>query len=409
MGKFLIRDDYYQMIFEILELERISVGDYLNNKYEEFRHQNPHFVEILYKDIFVVLEGVLKEGEGDLVIENGDFAVGYDDFITNGPVNNLHVVINGLHELLVSKMSENIISPAAIIEKLERFEQKYLTSDHNTPEYAKKLKDLNKRIKGWHAPVSKTDIRNKVRKRIPKENKVRAELQKDIGSICPFCTSTEVGHFEIHHIDENPSNNDNGNLLLLCPTCHSRVTKGDISHDEVLFAKANPKGRDLKVEFVSAHIDSEQCSWVSTDLPNVFYNSSSAKSQLPLIGFTIINHTDKTVVLKVIKAAVIQLQSGLSGLPQAAVLKSLNRYSFCLSGAQNKYSLINPLHLPTGASAKFDVELYEQIVNNEIVAPQGRMVVEFVFEFSNNITLIVPKIFLNCKSENDPLTIGYLS
>lgn len=51
----------------------------------------------------------------------------------------------------------------------------------------------------------------KTRVRIPQENKIRAELQKEIGSSCPFCENTEVGHFEIHHIDENPSNNEIGN------------------------------------------------------------------------------------------------------------------------------------------------------------------------------------------------------
>ncbi|MCO5230494.1 MAG: HNH endonuclease [Chitinophagales bacterium] len=77
----------------------------------------------------------------------------------------------------------------------------------------------------------------KTRVRIPKENKVRAELQKEIGSTCPFCENTEVGHFEIHHIDEDPSNNETGNLLLLCPICHSKITKGDISNIEVFKKK----------------------------------------------------------------------------------------------------------------------------------------------------------------------------
>ncbi|NDV79965.1 HNH endonuclease [Dysgonomonas sp. 511] len=77
----------------------------------------------------------------------------------------------------------------------------------------------------------------KTRKRIPKENKVRAELQKEISSICPFCGNDDVGHFEIHHIDEDPSNNEMNNLLLLCPLCHSKITKGDISNIEVLKKK----------------------------------------------------------------------------------------------------------------------------------------------------------------------------
>ncbi len=70
------------------------------------------------------------------------------------------------------------------------------------------------------------------RPRIPKENKLRAELQKEIDSSCPFCSSADVGHFEIHHLDGNPSNNAFSNLLLLCPTCHSKITKGDIALEE---------------------------------------------------------------------------------------------------------------------------------------------------------------------------------
>lgn len=77
----------------------------------------------------------------------------------------------------------------------------------------------------------------KIRAKIPKETKIRAELQKEINSICPFCNNTDVGHFQIHHIDENPSNNEKGNLLLLCCNCHSKITKGDISKEEVLRKK----------------------------------------------------------------------------------------------------------------------------------------------------------------------------
>ena len=72
-------------------------------------------------------------------------------------------------------------------------------------------------------------MEKKTRVKIPKENKVRAELQKEISSMCPFCNCTDVGHFQIHHIDENPSNNQMLNLILVCPTCHSKITKGDYS------------------------------------------------------------------------------------------------------------------------------------------------------------------------------------
>ena len=79
----------------------------------------------------------------------------------------------------------------------------------------------------------------KARTNIPQLAKVKANLQKEIGSVCPFCDNEEVGHFEIHHIDENPSNNEVGNLLLLCPTCHSKITKGDISSIDVYKKKVS--------------------------------------------------------------------------------------------------------------------------------------------------------------------------
>ncbi|MBS1780454.1 MAG: HNH endonuclease [Bacteroidetes bacterium] len=85
----------------------------------------------------------------------------------------------------------------------------------------------------------------KTRTKIPKEAKVRAELQKEINSSCPFCPNDDVGHFEIHHIDENPSNHEMTNLILLCRNCHSKITKGDILQADVfkkkIYLLTNPK------------------------------------------------------------------------------------------------------------------------------------------------------------------------
>lgn len=69
--------------------------------------------------------------------------------------------------------------------------------------------------------------------------KERAILQKEISSSCPFCDNQDVDHFQIHHIDGNHENNEIGNLLLLCPTCHSKITKGDIRREEVEKIKAD--------------------------------------------------------------------------------------------------------------------------------------------------------------------------
>lgn len=405
MGKFLIREDYYQMILEILELERISVGDYLDNKYNEFKESNPHFIEILYKDICSALEGVLKEGEGDLAVdETGDFVIENGDFKLTGPINNLHLAELGLHQMLVEKTIEAVKFPNEFINRMEKFEQEYLGIDYNTPEYNKKLKELNERIKGWHSTKIQNTKKNKTRIKIPKESKIRSELQKEINSVCPFCNNDDVGHFEIHHIDEDPSNNEIQNLLLLCRMCHSKITKGDIPLNKVLDTKKGLVNKTIGVEFVSAFIDSENCSWIRTEKPNVFFNSNSNKSTFPLIGFTLINHTIRTLVLKTIQLKVKKLPSGINDIPQPQVLKSLAKYKLCIYD-ENVFHLTEPLQLPSNQAMKFDIELYEKIFNNEIVSPQGRMVLFFVFEFSNDINISVPKICLNCNDEDEPLYI----
>lgn len=82
----------------------------------------------------------------------------------------------------------------------------------------------------------------KVRTKKKRKNvslKVRAILQKEIYSNCPFCQNSDVGHFHVHHIDEDPENNDLINLLMICPTCHSKITKRDISKEEVEKVKFN--------------------------------------------------------------------------------------------------------------------------------------------------------------------------
>lgn len=94
-----------------------------------------------------------------------------------------------------------------------------------------RLKKVQKYTKSNETDKTK-DIRGK-KKRISVPAKTKSLLQKEINSQCPFCESEDVDHFQIHHIDENPNNNDFSNLLMVCPLCHSKITKRDISKDEV--------------------------------------------------------------------------------------------------------------------------------------------------------------------------------
>lgn len=101
------------------------------------------------------------------------------------------------------------------------------------------------------------------------------------------------------------------------------------------------------------------------------------------------------------------MESGLSGIPIAEVVKSIVTYKICINSDkdENVYHLIEPIQLPSNQAIKFDTELYEKLNDDEIVSPQGRRVLFFTFEFSNDIKISIPRICLNCKSENELLKI----
>jgi hypothetical protein len=74
-------------------------------------------------------------------------------------------------------------------------------------------------------------------KRIQVSPRIKAELQRETGSRCALCPDTDVGHFEIHHIDEDPSNDVYENLLLLCRKCHSKLTKNEWPREKAIKIK----------------------------------------------------------------------------------------------------------------------------------------------------------------------------
>lgn len=67
--------------------------------------------------------------------------------------------------------------------------------------------------------------------------RMRARLQKEIGSKCPICGNEGVGEFQVHHLDGNPANDDFQNLLLLCPNCHAKFTNGTLKPEDGYRAK----------------------------------------------------------------------------------------------------------------------------------------------------------------------------
>lgn len=74
---------------------------------------------------------------------------------------------------------------------------------------------------------------------------------QEAGSRCAFCPEAEISALEIHHMDGDPSNNAFENLILVCATCHSKITSGVISEPDIRFKKHQlpsgaPSSRDTK-------------------------------------------------------------------------------------------------------------------------------------------------------------------
>lgn len=239
----------------------------------------------------------------------------------------------------------------------------------------------------------------KLRTPIPQLNKVRANLQQKINSQCPFCNNTDVGHFEIHHIDENPNNHKIENLILLCPTCHSKITKKDILIDEVLKVKKNRSNDNSSIQFVSVSIDSENCGWEPFEnTPNAF-QAVKLKSLFPIFNFSLINNSDKVVLLTNIVLKNKHLPIGLSG-PNVAVpniLRPLIKYQIKLPNDKKTLNTIlkDEIEIPKGRAFKFQVELYAESM--DFFKPPNKYALDFKFGFNNDFYIDIPQILLNSK------------
>ncbi|HWZ22026.1 MAG TPA: hypothetical protein VNW06_05195, partial [Cytophagaceae bacterium] len=219
----------------------------------------------------------------------------------------------------------------------------------------------------------------------------------------------DVGHFEIHHIDKNTSNNQLPNLLLLCPLCHSKIEKDDISHNEVVKIKARlVAGIKNKIKLTSINIDSKNCSWVAhEEIDNVFFDKESVKSPFPILDFNFINHSDKTITLKAIRIKKKSLSSGISGLMcEPRMVKLLTKYKIQLKGENTKYKVMETFQVPTKQAFRFQAELFEGDAKYP-TSIEGRNILHFSFEFSDEITVNSPSVYFNFIDEyKDGYTIS---
>jgi hypothetical protein len=244
----------------------------------------------------------------------------------------------------------------------------------------------------------------KLRTTIPKLNKMRAELQQENNSSCPFCENQDVGHFEIHHIDTNPSNHEKSNLMLLCRMCHSKITKGEIDA-ETVYAKKKYQQDRLSIQLISVDIDNENCGWAAISGAPFAFKAVQLKSLFPIFNFTFTNHSPRTVILTNVQIETKRLQVGLSGpatsLP--TILRPLIKYKIKMPGhgENTNTSLEDPIEVPAGRAFKFQVELFADSM--ESFKPPCRYVLLFSFGFNNDFYIEIPKILLNTVEDNDGL------
>lgn len=200
------------------------------------------------------------------------------------------------------------------------------------------------------------------RRRIPKENKVRAILQQEINSVCPFCDSTDVGHFQIHHIDDNPSNNEMNNLLLVCPTCHSKITKGDISKEIVKNKKEelmksnnkNQKSSDTKIYNINSPFKES----VLGDVENLYMNPKTVNR--PIVQPTEIHITQEqaSVIRKLINDMVdINYKAGKYKTTE----QKSKAYQNFWSSFKNKFNITSYHLLPKEKFTEAETWLHKQV------------------------------------------------
>jgi hypothetical protein len=76
---------------------------------------------------------------------------------------------------------------------------------------------------------------------IPK--KIEKRIFQEAKSKCPFCGEDDVNTLVIHHIHaySKGGNNEEDNLILVCSSCHSKISNGSISQAKVLATKEDLK------------------------------------------------------------------------------------------------------------------------------------------------------------------------
>ncbi|MCX7008999.1 MAG: HNH endonuclease, partial [Kiritimatiellaeota bacterium] len=65
----------------------------------------------------------------------------------------------------------------------------------------------------------------------------RTRLLQEVGGACPFCGLEMIGSLQIHHVDRDPQNTVDENLIATCASCHEQLTRQLIPDSDVVWRK----------------------------------------------------------------------------------------------------------------------------------------------------------------------------
>jgi hypothetical protein len=74
-------------------------------------------------------------------------------------------------------------------------------------------------------------------KRIRPGKSQERRIWDESGSRCQFCGTPGTAGLQIHHLDENPENTVDANLVAICGACHERYKHGIITRNEAFRVK----------------------------------------------------------------------------------------------------------------------------------------------------------------------------
>lgn len=109
----------------------------------------------------------------------------------------------------------------------------------------------------------------KKRLTLPKSTEKRAFQQA--GSVCGFCPEHEIASLQIHHIDDNPVNNLLENLLVVCASCHAKITGAVISEADV-------RTKKREVEWIHSQRATRQAAAVNVNITGSTFRGDIAQN-----------------------------------------------------------------------------------------------------------------------------------